>query len=229
MLEKTKERKKAVYLRKKGYTYSEILEQINVAKSTLSGWLRNVNLAKTQKQRITNKKIKARLKALKTIKEKRIKTTKRLVKSGIKEIGKLDKKDLFIIGIVLYWAEGSKQKNNNISQRVSFSNSDPRMIKIFLMWLKKYCKIREKEIVFSLYVHKDIPAQYLANIKKWWKETLKISKLKDIKICLKKNKRKKDLKINNYFGVFRIDVRKSTNLNRKINGWIEGIIKNYYN
>ena len=56
---KIEEKIKALELRRKGLTYKEILKQVPVAKSTLSLWLREVGLSKTQKQRITQKQIKA--------------------------------------------------------------------------------------------------------------------------------------------------------------------------
>ena len=46
MVEKKKEKAKAIRLRRKGKSYNEILEKVPVAKSTLSRWLRDVSLAK---------------------------------------------------------------------------------------------------------------------------------------------------------------------------------------
>lgn len=55
MIQKIEEKKKAIELRKQGLSYREILEQIPVAKSSLSLWLRSVGLSKKQKQRLTEK------------------------------------------------------------------------------------------------------------------------------------------------------------------------------
>jgi len=49
-------KEKAINLRKEGYSYSEILRQVLVARSTLSRWLHSVGLSKKQKQRLTRKK-----------------------------------------------------------------------------------------------------------------------------------------------------------------------------
>ena len=66
MIIKNELKSKAIELRKQGFSYSEILKQIPVAKSTLSVWLKNVGLSKKQKQKLTKKKIgKRRLKELK--------------------------------------------------------------------------------------------------------------------------------------------------------------------
>ncbi len=55
-MSKNSQKEKAIALRRKGLSYSEILKEIPVAKSTLSLWLRSVGLAKKQKQRLTEKK-----------------------------------------------------------------------------------------------------------------------------------------------------------------------------
>lgn len=225
---KLKEKQLAIQLRKEGFTYSEILQKVSVTKSTLSRWLKSVNLAKVQKQRITEKRKQARLKAIKVIRQKRLIKTQKLIKSGVKEVKALNNKDLFIIGVSLYWAEGAKQKPNNVSQRVSFSNSDPEMIKIFLLWLKKICKINSKRLVFEIYLHQTVRdnQKLIEKILNHWRKILKIPRNKKINLRFKRSKLKKTNTLDNYFGVFRIEVRKSTDFNRKITGWIRGIVKN---
>jgi len=49
----------AISLRQGGRSYSEILQKVSVAKSTLSLWLREVGLSKKQHQRLTQKRLKA--------------------------------------------------------------------------------------------------------------------------------------------------------------------------
>jgi len=69
---KLKEKEKAIKLRKKGHSYSQILEKIPVAKSTLSLWLRSVKLAKRQKQQLTQKKLAAAFRGAMKRREQRI-------------------------------------------------------------------------------------------------------------------------------------------------------------
>lgn len=78
---------KAILLRKKGFSYSEILQQVPVAKSTLSLWLRSVHLAKKQKQQLTQKKLLAIQKGWEARKkqriEKRLKLNKKLLRKFV--------------------------------------------------------------------------------------------------------------------------------------------------
>ena len=218
---KSELKQKAIHLRKSGFTYSEILREIPIAKSTLTLWLRSVKLAKPQKQRITVKRRNAQIKGARRQKEKRITLQKILLNQGIKEMGNLNERDLFISGVALYWAEGSKQNENNRSQGVIFSNSDPEMIKVFLTWLKKTCHVSEKNINFELYLHESKDKNPIIN---YWAKKLRISPKKLNKIYLKHNKfLRKRYKGKEYHGLLRVRVAKSTNLNRKIMGWIKGI------
>ena len=227
MVRKEKEKRIAIKLRQQGCSYSEILEEVKVAKSTLSLWLRSVGLAEKMEQRLTEKKRQAQIRAVNAVKQKRLRITKKLMEEGVDEIGKISKRDLFIIGIVLYWAEGSKQKEGNVSQRVIFSNSDYKMIRIFIRWLKENRKLKEDDFSYELYVQENIRKSKIKEILNKWRLFLSLNKEKEIKVRLKKNITKKIYETNrNYLGVFRIGVARSTNLNRKINGWIKGITSN---
>ena len=47
----------------------------------------------------------------------------------------------FVAGCMLYWAEGSKERN-----RVEFTNSDPRMVGFFVRFLKTYWNLGDEQI-----------------------------------------------------------------------------------
>ena len=223
---KIKEKGKAITLRKKGFSYSEILKEIPVAKSTLSLWLRSVGLAKKQRQRLTEKRLNVLLRGAKAKKDQRLILTKEIKDKAKKEIGELSKRELWLIGTALYWAEGSKQKEHNVSQVVKFSNSDPLMIRIFLRWLKNICKISKSEIYFRIALH-ETAINKLAKVQKYWANITGFSINNFGKIDWKKNKintKRKNIGYK-YNGLLNIYIRSSTNLNRKIEGWIEGIYK----
>lgn len=130
------------------------------------------------------------------------------------------------MGIMLYWAEGSKQKESNISQGLIFSNSDPKMVQIFLKWLIECLEIPLSNINFDIYLHSDCENR-AKEISGYWSKISSFPISKFGKIYYKKHKLKSNRKNKglNYFGLIRIKVSRSTDLNRKINGWIEGIYK----
>lgn len=223
MISKLEEKNKAIELRKQGFSYNEILTQIPVAKSTLSLWLRSIKLAKRQKQRLTEKRRLAQIKGARLRHKQRLESSKLIRSEALNEINEISERELKLIGTALYWAEGSKQKENQVSQRVCFSNSDPFMVLLFLHWLKNTCKINSHDLIFELFIHE---SAHIERAKTIWAKLLKIRK-SNLRVYLKKHqitKRKNTGK--DYIGLVRISVRQSTDLNRKISGWIEGIYKN---
>ena len=221
---KLKEKEKAIKLRKSGFSYSEILKEIPVAKSTLSLWLRNVGLAKKQKQRLTEKKLAAMKRGWEACRKKRLMITEIIKGNARAEINKISKRELWLMGVMLYWAEGHKERGK--SSNVCFTNSDPQMIKLFLRWLQKICKISKEHIFCEIYLH-ETATEKAREIRKYWSEITDFPLIQFQKIRWKKNKintKRKNIG-ENYRGLLRITVRKSANLNRKITGWIEGICK----
>ncbi|MDP3015100.1 MAG: hypothetical protein Q8N28_01670 [bacterium] len=220
-------KEKAINLRKLGFSYSEILKQIPVAKSTLSLWLRSVGLSKKQKQRLTEKKLASMQRGAIAKRNKRIEIVRLIKNKAISEIKNISNRELWLIGVSLYWAEGSKSKPHNISQGVTFSNSDPMMIKVFMEWLRKILKIPENDIKYEIYIHENSKNKVVDSIQYWSKIT-KASQNKFKYVYFKRNKvnTKRKNTNENYYGLVRILVNKSTNLNRKISGWIEGILGN---
>ena len=219
---KFKEKERAIKLRKRGFSYSEILRKVPVAKSTLSLWLRSIGLAKKQKQRLTEKRVAAALRGATTKRNQRLAITREIKDKARKEIGKLSNRELWLIGIALYWAEGHKEKTKGTLIRLG--NLDPNLIKIFLEWLQEICKIPKKDIHFRIFLHETAGSRLL-KIQKYWSKNTGFSIVNFQKITWKKHKvstYRKNIG-ENYYGLLEIIVRKSTNLNRKITGWTEGI------
>lgn len=226
MIQKLQEREKAITLRKKGYSYREILEHVPVAKSTLSLWLGEVGLSKKQKQRITEKRIAAALRGARSRYEERVRRTQRIKESARREITSISARELHIIGVMLYWAEGSKEKEARPGSRAYFTNSDPEMIKVFLRWLLESCSIPRVQIVLEIYIHeshKDRIGQVIA----FWASVTRFPRNHFTRIYFKKNKIKTNRTNTgeNYHGLLRVAVLKSADLNRRIAGCIEGVVQ----
>lgn len=224
MKEKSKEKQKAIELRKQGLSYREILEQVSVAKSSLSLWLKSVKLGESQKQRLTEKKLAFARRGAQKMHAIRIALTQEIKDTARKEVGVLSKRELWLIGVALYWAEGSKEKPYHSGARVVFTNSDPFMVRLFLDWLVKIVKIERKNIYFSVYIHESRKNDLEKAISHWSKNT-NFPKEKFGKVYFKKNKiatKRKNIG-ENYFGLLRVMVKNSSELNRRIQGWVEGI------
>ena len=53
------------------------------------------------------------------------------------QIGVLSKREVIIAGAIAYWCEGAKSKPHQLREQVIFINSDPGLIKFFLLFLRE--------------------------------------------------------------------------------------------
>ncbi len=216
------DRVEAIRLRQHGATYQDILKHVGVAKSTLWRWFKAEGFVETRPQRLTELKRQAQRRGAIVVRERRVQRTQAIIEQAKREVGTLTERDLFMLGIAFYWAEGSKQKPHNVSASVIFSNSDPRAIKIFLTWLQASCLISLNDVTFEIYLHETADAR---KAQSFWAEQLNLSLRTFQTIRWKRHairSRRKNIG-DAYHGLVRVRVHRSANLNRRIAGWIEGI------
>lgn len=218
---------KAVELRRKGNTYSEIMKVIPVAKSTLSEWLREVGMVKEVKQIFTEKRRLASLKGGQAKRKQRIEKFNAITNKAESEIGKISKRELWLLGIALYWAEGSKEKESRPGSGINFSNSDPEMIKLFLKWLIEVVNVPKNRIGCEIYTH-DVYKDEVPRFQRYWSEKTGLPLSYFNKVYFKRNKinTKRENIGDLYNGQLRVKVYASSSLNRQITGWVRGINKN---
>lgn len=150
------DRQKAIDLRKRGMTYSEIRQKLTVSKSTLSDWLRKYPLTAEQIRLLENTRHRNRYLSIeKIILTKQKKYNARLVSLYEKEKKRLltlNEKELELAGLFLYWGEGNKRMNGPIS----INNTDPQVLQFTLSWMKKALKIPQGKIKVYLHLYKDM-------------------------------------------------------------------------
>lgn len=219
---KPKLKQKARTLRIQGFGVKTIARTIGVSSSTVSLWCKDIMLSPEQieelQRRARDPYYGLRYMNVQRQKEKRLKLITSLLKQGAKEVGKLTKRELFIAGIALYWAEGFKKDS-----RLGFANSDPTMIKFFLRWLIQYCQVPKEDIRLRVTLnisHKE----RVQIVEKHWSVVTNISLSQFQKAFFQQTVWKKEYtKPEEYFGVLRIRANKQLTLFRKIHGWIDGL------
>lgn len=218
-------KKKARQLRLKGLGIKTIAYKLGVSSSTTSLWCRDIKLTPQQRKELDRRArdpyYGRRKDNILRQKQKKLDIIKSLRKAGIKEIGKLTKRELFLAGVALYWAEGFKK-----DKRLGFANSDPAMVKFFLNWLIKSCRVPKESI--RLRVGLNISHKNRVNkVQDYWSKITGVSKRQFQKPYFQKFTWKKEFpKPEEYFGVLRIRANKQLPLFRKIHGWIEGLKRN---
>jgi len=153
---------KAIKLRRNGYSYNLISQELNISKSTLSNWLKEVpyNPNKTVLRRIKMGPYKSGLKRHKN----KIRILNEIRKSCKEKIGIINTRDLLMFGLGLYLGEGAKSYEN-----VRIINSDERVIKLAINWLKRICGLENKN--FGLEIHLYPDNNVTACLKHWSKTT----------------------------------------------------------
>ncbi|HEY4514798.1 MAG TPA: hypothetical protein VJJ22_01410 [Candidatus Paceibacterota bacterium] len=146
---KLQEKRLALKMRREGKSYTEINKRITVSKSTLSLWLRDVELAVSTRNRVLNGLERGRENSARTNRAKRLQATTEARLEALREFPSLLKKPLFLAGLALYWAEGDKNKQ----ERVKFTNSDHRLIVIMMKWFRSICRAPEKKFRIALHLH----------------------------------------------------------------------------
>ena len=148
---KRKEHEEALRLRRLGWSYSAIKKKIEVSKSSLSLWLRDYPLTKEQIYKLQHNEVVAE-KFRETMKKKREKAFSDALNIQNAEIGSLSKRELYLVGLALYWGEGGKTKYSELT----FANTDPRMIKFYLKWLMSSLGFPKEKIRIRLHLYKDM-------------------------------------------------------------------------
>ncbi len=174
------DKQKAIAMRQKGMSYSQIKEKIKVSKSTLSGWLSDMPLSEKRIRELrANSPVRIE-RYRNTMRAKRDAKNKIAYQNIANKIGNISDREFFIAGLFLYWAEGSKTKTFSIA----LTNTNPAMLVLFIRWLK-FFNVPKSRLKVHLHLYSDM------NIKKqmnFWSKTLDIPISQFRKPYIKKTK-----------------------------------------
>lgn len=206
----------AIKSRKKGLSYGEIKKKIDVSKSTLSFWLKNIRLKPEYQKRFYTKRIQNLARGPQSQRERRLREIKKIIEEAEKEIQiPLSFETYRLMGAALYWAEGSKGKIFEIT------NSDPYFILFMVHWVGEIFKMPPQILKARLNIY---PQQNELKIKKFWSNLTDIplenfgkTYIKPLSKGYKKN--------NLYYGTIKLYVPKSTDRRHRVFGWINAVLK----
>ena len=209
---------RALYLRrKKGYSYSEIMAEVPVAKSTLSLWLRGLKIKKKHQARLQQKQVERWRRNFNLGEWNRKKRQDEILtirEQATAQISPLTDRELFVAGVMLYWAEGAKGNG------LSISNADPVFIEFIMHWFRKSLHISEDRFVASLHYHE---GQNEQKMRIFWSELTGIP-LDSFRKGFCKPPGTGHRTHHLQWGVIRITVRKGSDLFHQIMGWKNGLI-----
>lgn len=218
------EKKRATELRRKGLSYSEILKEVPVAKSSLSLWLKDLPLTRNEKTVLKERKdsniSRGRIKAASELRNRRLERERVWLNEARELFRKYKNEPLFHTGISLYWAEGAKGDTT-----WSLINTDIDLIKAMLLWLDRYAVVNSEDIQFRLFIHKPYAHEGLES---WWQKKLGVTQERFLKTVYKETKHLVKQKAGHH-GCIRIEVRRSKHLLCKMKFLKEMAVESYQN
>lgn len=214
-------RAQAVAMRRQGRSYREIQHVVGVSKGTLSLWLRDVPLTEEQQQVLASRTPAAASRRAKAIRANAIRRRGQVIADARAQVTRLCESELFVAGVVAYWAEGSKNKPWRSGERVSFLNSDPAMITLFLRRLA-LVGIERDRLQFRIQIHESAD---LSGALRFWADVVDADPATFDRVTLKRHNpvtARKNVG-DGYHGCLCVTVRRSADLNLQIAGWFDGL------
>lgn len=209
------EKQKAIKLRQNGNSIKDIARDLGVAKSSVSIWVRGVVLTKKQLTSLSSKGV-----SIEVIEKRR---TKRIYNEQVKrdnimmlagrDIIKVSKHELRLIGLCLYWGEGGKT-NQGVAR---ISNSDPAVIKVMMRFFKEICLVEQSKFRGHIHTYSHLNAK---EAEAYWSDISGIPKEQFYKTYIKRSISSQGKKDKLPYGTFDIYVC-STKLFLEIIGQIE--------
>lgn len=220
---KIKEKEQAILLRKKGMSIGEIAQALFVSKSTVSGWCRDISLSDEAISRIAKKgkqkSVEGLMRYSESVRQKRIKNTQVSMFVGAKRLGELSDRDIYCIGLGLYWGEGYKTG----SQEFGFTNSDPQMVTFYIRWLKVVFNIKKEDLILRVSINQ-LHEHRIEEVEKFWSGHIDVPRCQFTKSSFVKTASKKVYKNqSSHMGTLRIKARRGTSMRREVLGAIKSI------
>lgn len=211
-------RHQAVALREQGWSYSVIAWKLRVAKSTLSGWLRSLPFTPNRIE--VGRISKARAASAEGRSARRRHDIELIRREAARDMGDLQPRDIWMIGIGLYMGEGSKSQED-----VNIVNSDPDILRLAVIWLRDACEVPPAHFRVTLHAYPDTE---IGTATSYWSEVLGIptSQFANAVIDRRRDKRRKNRRKTPY-GTAHLRVRSmgiascGVRLHRRIMGWLQ--------
>jgi hypothetical protein len=163
---KTAERNQARRMRYEGRSIKEIARLLKVSTSSVSHWVRDIELTDTQhaelqarngrheRQLVARAATAAKARALRVAAQQ----------EGRRRARSLD--DRYVGGCMLYWAEGSRERN-----RIVFTNTDPAMARFFVEFIREFFDIDRERLRLTCNLFADHEARQ-REIEDFWLRTV---------------------------------------------------------
>ena len=156
---KVTERHRARELRAEAWTLKDIAAELGVSKSSVSLWVRDVDFVPNPRRRTRPPRPSSLL-------VRKLAEIDRLDAEGATEIGRMSDREFLIVGAALYAGEGFKR-----DAQAGMANTDPRLLALFVTWLRRHFEVDEVRLRVRLYLHEGLDLEAAEH---FWSELLRI-------------------------------------------------------
>jgi transposase len=211
-------------LRGDGWSVVDIALELGVAKSTAYQWVKHLPLdVDSEAQRARRRAHSKRMTDARWAAHRREREESRaeVHARAAARVGRLDDRDLLLVGAAIFWCEGTKSKPWRRNDRITLINSDVRLLSLFLRFLKS-CEVDRSVPSYRLSIHEsaDVGAAVA-----WWIAALDLPAERFQPATLKRHL-PKTTRYNtgaDYHGCLIIDVPRSRELYWRIEGVMAGL------
>jgi hypothetical protein len=140
---KVEEQEKARLLRAENRTLQEIADILGVSKSSVSLWVRDMDVEIRRKQPVVRRP--------NVLHERKLAEIAECDALAVDRLRILSDEAFLAAGIALYAGEGGKRDRS-----VKFANSDPGMVRFFCAWLRRFFEIDESRLRVRVYLHEGL-------------------------------------------------------------------------
>lgn len=216
------EKIKARNLRREGKSVHEIQEILGIGRSSISVWVRDIELTAQQKLRLSTRGV-----ALDVMERRRMtrwenesKIRRGFLERGFRDVEQLRNIDIMMIGLGLYWGEGSKTSRGSIE----LSNTDPRIIQIYILFLSKCLELSAGKMRGHVGLHSHLSVK---KAEKYWSDLSGIPLSQFQKTSIQKSRAGNGERDKLSFGTFTVGAY-DTAARIRLEGWIQGVYKRLF-
>jgi transposase len=214
---KEREKQAAINLRKEGASIKGIAASLGVAKSSVSVWVRDIKLTEKQRESLSEKGVRSEVvekRRTSRLANEQKKREEVMFLAG-KDMVKISKHELRLIGLCLYWGEGGKT-NHGVAR---VSNSDPAVIQVMMRYFREICLVKDEDFRGHIHTYSHLNAK---EAESYWSSVANIPKRQLYKTYIKRSIASLGKKDKLPYGTFDIYVC-NTKLFLSIMGQIEKI------
>lgn len=210
-------------MRRLGKSIKEIARHLEVSRSSVSLWSRDIQLTPVQLANLHSRMVAGgyygRLKGAQMQRERREAKVRRYQMMGVKHLGPMKKRDLLLVGLGLYLGEGNKSGN-----KFQFTNSNPRLIKLMLTWLQTIFGVGKDRLILNVMINQ-IHRFRERTVRRYWARVtgVQIKQFNKTVLLYIKNKKVYE-NVTEHFGTLVVRVRKSSDLQYQILGLCYGVL-----